>query len=157
MKKLAAVIVCVLLNGFISISQNNEWRDSPEIQLFLSKIDSVLENKFGHPMESFSEFEAGALSFVKVQTGLAGGTNDYIYNEAYFHSYARLPIPFNEMPQSFFLEDASETDPEFISFMELLNPDKYWVSYYEIDGKNYYVLCLGVDREKSYREMGFKE
>ena len=40
MKKLAAVIVCVLFNGFIAISQKNEWRDRPEIQVFLLKIDS---------------------------------------------------------------------------------------------------------------------
>jgi hypothetical protein len=65
MKKLAAVIVCVLLNGFISISQKNEWRDKPEIQVFLLKIDSILEAKFGHPMEPFAEFEAGALNYVK--------------------------------------------------------------------------------------------
>jgi hypothetical protein len=155
MKKLAAVIVCVLFNGFIAISQKNEWRDKPEIQVFLLKIDSVLEAKFGHPMEPFAEFEAGALNYVKKTGNLPGGTDEYIYNEAYAHFCAFLPIPFNEMPQSFFLEDAAETHPEFKSFMEQLNPDKYWVSYYEIEGKYYYVLCLGVDREKTYSEMGF--
>jgi hypothetical protein len=157
MKKLAAVIVCVLFNGFISISQKNEWRDKPEIQLFLLKIDSVLEAKYGHSMEPFAEFEAGALNYVKNEAGLPGGTDDYIYNEAYAHSCATLPYPFNEMPQSYFLEDAAEKEDnaKINSFMELLDPDKYWVSYYEIEGKYYYVLCLGVDREKTYREMGF--
>jgi hypothetical protein len=157
MKKFAAVIVCVLFNGFIGISQKNEWRDRPEIKVFLLKIDSVLEVKFGHPMEPFAEFEAGALNYVKNEAGLHGGTDEYIYNEAYAHFCAFLPIPFNEMPQSFFLEDAAEKkdNAKINSFMELLDPDKYWVSYYEIEGNYYYVLCLGVDREKTYREMGF--
>jgi hypothetical protein len=155
MKKLAAIIVCVLFNGFIAILQKNEWRDKPEIQLFLVKIDSVLEARFGHPMDQFSEFEVGALNYVKKTGNLPGGTDEYIYNEAYAYSCSILPYPFYEMPQSFFLEDAAEKDPEFNSLMELLNSDKYWVSYYEIEGKYYYVLCLGVDREKTYRKMGF--
>ena len=52
-----------------------------------------------------------------------------------------------------YLEQVS--DSRTASFMEALNPDKYWVSYYELEGKYYYVLCLGVDREKTYREMGY--
>jgi hypothetical protein len=156
MKSISIFFFFVISVSSVALAQN-AWRDRPEIIAFLNRIDSTLESSFGHTMEPFDEFEPGALNYVKNMANLPGATEDYIYNEAYAHSCATLPIPFDQIPASFFIEHASEqaSDSRTASFMQALNPDKYWVSYYELEGKYYYVLCLGVDREKTYREMGY--
>lgn len=147
----------IILNIHSFYGQQTTWRDRAETKTFLASLDSVLEASFGHPMEPFDEFEPGAINFIKSTAGVPGVKDEYVYNEAYSHSLSTLPVPFDRIPTNYFLADAADqaTDSETQSFMTLLNPDKYWVSYHEIQGKFYYVLCLGVDREKTYREMGF--
>lgn len=158
MKKLTGFILgCILVTVHNTYGQQKTWREKAETKQFLARLDSVLEANFKHPMEPFDEFEPGALNFIKTSAGLPGGKDEYVYNEAYSHTMSTLHVSFEQIPQTFFLEDAAEQahDSRTKSFMELLNPDKYWVSYHELNGKYYYVLCLGVDREKTYREMGY--
>lgn len=156
MKKNLFVIFLIMIGHFVE-AQSTEWRNGPEVKNFLAKMDSVLEKTFGHELTQFSDFEAGALNYIKVENNLPGGTEEYVYNEAYSYSMAKMPIPFSEMPESFFWEFAVDqaTEPATKSYMELLNPDKFWVSYHEFNGAHYFVLCLGVDREAYYRRMGW--
>jgi hypothetical protein len=42
------------------------------------------------------------------------------------------------------------------SFMYLLVPDKYWIVYYELGNNYLIVICLTVEREKMYIEVGLK-
>lgn len=158
MKKLLFVIGLILTQNFVN-AQNVEWRDRPEVKLFIAHLDSVLEKTFGHEMMEFPDFEAGALNFIKVEVNLPGGTKEYVYNEAYSHYMAMMPSPFSEMPESFFLEHViyQATNSTTKSYIDLLNPDKYWVSYHEIGGVYYFVTCLGVDREAYYRRMGWSD
>jgi hypothetical protein len=158
MKKVLFVIGLILTQNIVN-AQDVEWRERSEVKIFLAKMDSVLEKTFGHELTQFSDFEAGALNYIKIENNLPGGTEEYVYNEAYSYSMAKMPIPFSEMPESFFWEFAIDqvTEPATKSYMELLDPDKFWVSYHEFNGVYYFVLCLGVDREAYYRSMGWSK
>ena len=86
-------VICLFLTQNIVNAQSGEWRERPEVKIFLAKMDSVLEKTFGHELTQFSDFEAGALNYIKVQNNLPGGSEEYVYNEAYSYNMAKNAHP----------------------------------------------------------------
>jgi hypothetical protein len=149
-------IVVLLFVSFSSKAQVTPWIQREENKAFLNQLDTLLEVRFGKPMELFPVMDAGAENFARCESGLEGCTEEYIYNESYMHEMMTLSSSISDyVPQSLIkiLAEAGD-DPAIASYMNLLEPDKYWVGYYEISGKFLLVICLSVDREKVYREMG---
>lgn len=155
MKNLLIFFFCLVFIGNLQ-AQNTPWILQEEQAQFLQKLDSTLEKRFSKPMELFPVFDNGAENFVRCKAQLAGCSDDYVYNEAYLHEMATLPVPVTDLTVETLLMLVADagTSPKFESYMRLLDPDKYWIAYFEFDGKYYLVACLGVDREKRYAEMG---
>ncbi len=155
MKNLLNFFICLLFAGSLK-AQNTPWILQQEQAQFLHKLDSTLEKRFSKPMELFPVFDNGAENFARCESNLSGCSTEYVYNEAYLHELATLPGPINEYSVQNLLTLLADVGdaPQFASYMKLLDPDKYWVGFYEIEGKRLLVVCLGVDREKVYAEMG---
>jgi hypothetical protein len=155
MKNLLNFFFCLLFVGYLK-AQNTPWIRQPEQAEFSQKLDSILETRFNKPMELFEVFDAGAQNFARCEAELGGCSEEYVYNEAYLHEMSTLPSPVDEFSVAnlIFLAGDVGSSSVFEPYMKLLDPDKYWVGYYEIEGKYLLVVCLGVDREKTYAEMG---
>lgn len=155
MKNLLNFFFCLVFVGSLK-AQNTPWILQEEQAQFLQKLDSTLEKRFSKPMELFPVFDNGAENFVRCKAQLAGCSDDYVYNEAYLHEMATLPVPVTDLTVETLLMLVADagTSPKFESYMRLLDPDKYWIAYFEFEGKYFLVACLGVDREKRYAEMG---
>ena len=151
-------IIVILLVSSSSNAQDIAWIQREENKPFLIELDSLLEVRFGKPMELFPVMDAGAENFARCESGLEGCTEEYIYNEAYYHEMLTLSSSIKDYVGGSLVSVLSTAgdDPVFASYMHLLQPDKFWVGYYEISGKFLLVVCLSVDREKVYAEMGLK-
>lgn len=157
MKTVFNTLVLLLLN-FYSVAQVSPWIQREENKSFLYQLDSLLEKRFGKSMDLFPIMDAGAENYARCESGLDGCTEEYIYNEAYYHEMLTLSSSIHDYVEGSLVNVLSTAgdDPAFSSYMHLLQPDKYWVGYYEISGKFLLVICLSVDREKVYEEMGLK-
>jgi hypothetical protein len=155
MKNLLNFFICLLITS-TSKAQNTPWILQQEQVEFLQKLDSILEKRFNKPMELFRKFDSGAQNFARCESELGGCSEEYVYNEAYLHEMSTLPSPVHEYTTGnlIFLAGDVGSSSVFESYMKLLDPDKYWVGYYELESKHLLVVCLGVDREKVYAEMG---
>lgn len=155
MKNLLNFFFCLLVVGSLK-AQTTPWILQPAQAEFLQKLDSILEKRFNKPMELFEVFDAGAQNFARCNAELGGCSKEYVYNEAYLHEMSTLPGPVEEysVANLIFLAGDVGSSSVFEPYMKLLDPDKYWVGYYELEGKHLLVVCLGVDREKIYAEMG---
>jgi hypothetical protein len=157
MKTIFKILVLIFLS-FPSGAQDTLWILREENKPFLNQLDSLLEVRFGKSMELFPIMDAGAENFARCESGVDGCTEEYIYNEAYYHEMLTLSSSINDYVGSRLVSVLSTAgdDSVFASYMYLLQPDKFWVGYYEISGKFLLVVCLSVDREKVYAEMGLK-
>jgi hypothetical protein len=151
-------IIVILFVSSSSSAQDIAWIQREENKIFLYQLDSLLEVRFGNSMDLFPIMDPGAENFARCESGLDGCTEEYIYNEAYYHEMLTLSSTINDYVAGSLVSVLSTAgdDSVFESYMYLLQPDKYWVGYYEISGKFLLVVCLSVDREKVYAEMGLK-
>ena len=158
MKSVFCLFIALVSTFYLKAQDSLSWIQRPENAAYLSKIDSALEQRFGKKMDLFRDFRAGALNFVHCETGSTNCSEEYVYNEAYMHEMMTLSSPIHEYVQKGIVKVIGESgDNATISpYMSALDPDKYWVEYYEYNGKYYVVTCLGVDREKIYADMGLK-
>ncbi len=157
--KAVITIIAVLLIHVSMIAQDTiPWIQRPENAVFLAKVDSVLELRFNKQMDLFPVMDAGALNFARCSMEIAECTDEYVYNEAYMHEMIKFSSPVEQYTMESVIKvvGTAGDDPSIASFMYLLDPDKYWIGFYELGGKYLLVICLSVDREKIYAEMGLK-
>ncbi|MEY4603128.1 MAG: hypothetical protein RIT43_420 [Bacteroidota bacterium] len=153
-KIIATLTVCISLHA----QTETPWIQRAENASFLAKIDSVFELRFKKQMDTFPVFDNGALNFAHCESHIGECSEEYVYNQAYYHEMMTFSSPIEEYTVESLLKaiETAGDDPVFADLMYLLDPDKYWLGYYPMEGKYYLVICLGVDREKIYAEMGLK-
>lgn len=158
MKNLITVFATLSMSMNLYAQDTIPWIQRPENALFLAKVDSVFELRFKKKMDLFPVMDAGALNFAHCESKIGACTEEYIYNEAYMHEMMTFSSPVEEYTIESVIKAVSTAgdDESFSHYMALLEPDKYWIGYYELGGKYLLVICLSVDREKIYAEMGLK-
>ncbi len=158
MKNFIQIIATLFVSINLYAQTEIPWIQRPEQASFLAKIDSVFELRFNKQMDLFPIFDNGALNFAHCESKIGDCTEEYIYNEAYMHEMMTFSSPIEQytVPSLLNAIGTAGDNPAIAHLMFLLDPDKYWIGYYPMEGKYYLVVCLGVDREKIYAEMGIK-
>jgi hypothetical protein len=158
MKAVITIISVLFVNVSMIAQDTIPWIQRPENALFLSKVDSVFELRFKKQMDLFPVMDAGAFNYARCTMEIGECSEEYIYNEAYMHEMMKFSSPVEEYTMESVIKavETAGEDPSITSLMYLLDPDKYWIGYYEMGGKYLLVICLSVDREKIYRDMGLK-
>lgn len=158
MKNLINIFTTLLISINLFAQDSIPWIQRPENALFLAKVDSVFELRFKKQMDLFPVMDTGALNFAHCESKIGSCTEEYIYNESYMHEMMTFSSPVEEYTMESVIKavETAGDDPSIAHLMSLLNPDKYWIGYYELGGKYLLVICLSVDREKAYAEMGLK-
>ena len=158
MKNLINIFTALLFSINLFAQDTLPWIQLPENARFLAKVDSVFELRFKKQMDLFPVMDAGALNYARCTMKIGDCSEDYIYNEAYMHEMMIFSSPVEEYTVESVIKavETAGDDPSISHLMYLLDPDKYWIGYYELGGKYLLVICLSVDREKIYAEMGLK-
>jgi hypothetical protein len=158
MKVLMQIVASLCLSFSLFGQDTLPWIQRPENASFLAKVDSVFELRFKKKMDLFPVMDAGALNFARCEAQVGECTKEYIYNESYLHEMMTFTSPVGDYTVESLIKviETAGDDPSIASYMYLLDPDKYWIGYYEIGGKFLLVTCLSVDREKVYAEMGLR-
>ena len=156
MKNLINLFATLFVSLTLTAQDTIPWILRSENAVFLAKVDSVFELRFKKEMDLFPIMEAGALNYARCTMEISECSEEYIYNESYMHDMMIFSSPVEEYTMESVIKavETAGVDPAISSFMYLLDPDKYWVGYYELGGKYLLVICLSVDREKAYAEMG---
>ena len=158
MKNLINIFAVLFCSLNLNAQETLPWIQHQENATFLEKIDSVFELRFKKQMDLFPVMDAGALNYARCTMKIGDCSEDYIYNEAYMHEMMIFSSPVEEYTVESVIKavETAGDDPSISHLMYLLDPDKYWIGYYELGGKYLLVICLSVDREKIYAEMGLK-
>jgi len=158
MKNLINIFTALLFSINLFAQDTLPWIQLPENARFLAKVDSVFELRFKKQMDLFPVMDAGALNYARCAMKIGDCSEDYVYNEAYMHEMMIFSSPVEEYTVESVIKavETAGDDPSISHLMYLLDPDKYWIGYYELGGKYLLVICLSVDREKIYAEMGLK-
>jgi hypothetical protein len=158
MKVLICFLAAFLVNFNVRAQDSLPWIQRPENVSFLAMVDSVFELRFKKPMDLFPVMDAGALNFAQCESKIGACTEEYIYNEAYMHEMMTFSGPIEEYTVASVIKaiETAGDNPSIAHLMYLLDPDKYWIGYYPMGGKYLLVICLSVDREKAYSEMGLR-
>ncbi len=158
MKNLINIFAVLFCSLNLNAQDTLPWIQLPENARFLAKVDSVFELRFKKQMDLFPMMDAGALNYARCTMKIGNCSEDYIYNEAYMHEMMIFSSPVEEYIVESVIKavETAGDDPSISHLMYLLDPDKFWIGYYELGGKYLLVICLSVDREKIYAEMGLK-